>query len=115
MMNEVLREKQKTYAKSRIEEQNNVSIDECVFQNEDGEEINYLYFIKDPSHNTEEDVLAVTFYEELLEQFPKEQHRLILQMLSLGYKQREIMQYANCSQPQISRIKNKIEKAVSNL
>ena len=65
------------------------------------------------SDDVEGEVVAKLMYEEFSSEL-KPRDKAIFQMASEGYKQNEISKVVGCSQPQVSRVKKKLVKYLSD-
>lgn len=106
MLNEVLMEKRKKRKQSTIPEHKMVYYQDEI-ENNDGDTASFMNFL--PSkENVEGNVLSEVMFNEF-ENNLKDRHKKIFALFRQGYKQREICKIIGCSQPQVSRVKKKLE------
>lgn len=113
MLMRVLNEKRKNSAQCRIPECNIFSYDKEI--SEAGEhELTFLDVLAD-SCNVEAEVITNIAFRKYLSGLNKDRDKRILIMLRDGYKQTEICKVVGCSQPHVSRIRNKMYDYFKNL
>ena len=106
MFNEVMQDKRKERSTKRIP-QNQIVYYEAELEICDGDTASFLNFIPS-SQDVEGDSLSKIMFDEYSKKL-SDRDKKIFFLFSEGYKQREICKMVGCSQPQVSRIKKKLE------
>ena len=84
---------------------------QAEMENNEGDTASFLNYI--PSkENVEDNVLAEVMLDEYVSKL-KDRDKKIFALFREGYKQREICRIVGCSQPQVSRVKKKLEAYLS--
>lgn len=110
MFNEVMQDKRKEKSTKRIP-QHQIVYYEAELETCDGDTASFLNFI--PSNeNVESDSLSKIMLDEYSKKL-SDRDKQIFFLFGEGYKQREICKIVGCSQPQVSRIKKKLENYLS--
>lgn len=106
MLMKVLNEKRRDSARRRIPESNIFSYDKEI--SEAGEhELTFLDVLAD-SCNVEGEVVTGTVFYKYINSLKKDRDKRILIMLRDGYNQAEVSKVVGCSQPTVSRVRNKM-------
>lgn len=111
MFNEIMMDKRKEKSTKRIPHHQIVYY-EAELETCDGDTASFLNFI--PSN---EDVENYSLSKIMFDEYSKklnDRDKQIFLLFSEGYKQREICKMVGCSQPQVSRIKKKLENYLDN-
>lgn len=108
MHNEVMMEVRKEKAGHRIPKSMTYYYQDSFCTKD--EDIEYIDTIPNKIH-VENEVISKLTMEKLMTQL-NNRDRLIFELFSLGYKQVEIAKLAGCSQPQVCRVKKKIENII---
>lgn len=106
MLMKVLGEKRRDSARRRIPESNVFSYDKKI--SEAGEhELTFLDVLAD-SCNVEGEVVTDIVFYKYINSLKKDRDKRILIMLRDGYNQTEVCKVVGCSQPTVSRVRNKL-------
>lgn len=111
MFNSVMCELRKEQSTKRVPK-HQILYYQAELETNDGETASLLDFI--PSN---EDVENNTLLKVIFDEYVKilsEKDKGIFVLLSNGYKQREISKIMGCSQPQVSRVKKKLESYLTS-
>lgn len=111
MLNNVMCELRKERSTKRVPK-HQILYYQAELEHYDGENASLLDFI--PSY---EDVENNTLSKVLLDEYAKtlsDRDKRMLALFSYGYKQREISKIVGCSQPQVSRFKNRLSSYLTS-
>lgn len=105
MLMKILHEKRRNSAQRRIPECNIFSYDKEI--SEAGDELTFLDVLAD-SCDIEAEVVTDIAFRKYVNGLNKNRDKRILIMLRDGYNQAEVCKVVGCSQPTVSRVKNKM-------
>lgn len=108
MFNEVYHEKRKERMAKAIPK-DKLMYAQAEFENDNGSDTNSFFNLIPSDIDIERDVTLKDMIKRAFESL-NERDRNVVRLLVNGYKQREVVKIAGCSQPHISRIKKKFKQ-----